>query len=73
MDDILTKPFSQEKFVYFRDKHGLVNNSSLSEREHCCDINRGMSQNVGNNRSLTHTIYRWITRLWLKLLVTIGA
>jgi hypothetical protein len=31
--DILTKPLSRLKFVYFRDKLGLVENVSLAERE----------------------------------------
>ena len=33
--DILTKPLSASKFVYFRDKLGMVENGSLAERE-CC-------------------------------------
>ena len=31
--DILTKPQSASKFVYFRDKLGMVENASLTERE----------------------------------------
>jgi len=31
--DILTKPLSRLKFVYFRDKFGVVENVSLAERE----------------------------------------
>ena len=31
--DILTKPLSLTKFVYFRDKLGFVENASLVERE----------------------------------------
>ena len=31
--DILTKPLSRLKFVYFRDKLGVVENVSLAERE----------------------------------------
>jgi hypothetical protein len=31
--DILTKPLSREKFVYFRDKLGVMQNVSLAERE----------------------------------------
>ena len=31
--DILTKPLSKVKFVYFRDKLGVVENVSLAERE----------------------------------------
>jgi hypothetical protein len=31
--DIFTKPLSKTKFEYFRDKIGLVENASLSERE----------------------------------------
>jgi hypothetical protein len=30
---ILTKPLSREKFVYFRDKLGVMHNVSLIERE----------------------------------------
>ena len=31
--DILTKPLTASKFVYFRDKLGMVENASLAERE----------------------------------------
>ena len=31
--DILTKPLSKEKFIYFRDKIGVMYNVSLIERE----------------------------------------
>ena len=31
--DILTKPLSASKFVYFRDKLGMAENASLAERE----------------------------------------
>ena len=31
--DVLTKPLSLTKFVYFRDKLGIVENTSLAERE----------------------------------------
>jgi hypothetical protein len=31
--DILTKPLSLKKFVYFRDKLGVAENASLDERE----------------------------------------
>ena len=31
--NILTNPLSKEKFVYFRDKLCVMDNSSLSERE----------------------------------------
>ena len=31
--DILTKPLSASKFVYFRDKLGMAENTSLAERE----------------------------------------
>jgi hypothetical protein len=31
--DILTKPLSLGKFVYFRDKLGMAENVSLTERE----------------------------------------
>lgn len=31
--DILTKPLSRVKFVYFRDKLGIVENGALVERE----------------------------------------
>ena len=31
--DILTKPLSASKFVYFRDKLGMAENASLVERE----------------------------------------
>ena len=31
--DILTKPLSKVKFVYFRDKLGVMENDFLSERE----------------------------------------
>ena len=31
--DILTKPLSLTKFVYFRDKLGVAENASLAERE----------------------------------------
>ena len=31
--DILTKPLSALKFVYFRDKLGMAENDSLAERE----------------------------------------
>jgi hypothetical protein len=31
--DILTKPLSKAKFVYFRDKLGVMQNVSLTERE----------------------------------------
>jgi len=30
---ILTKPMSRVKFAYFKDKLGLVENASLSEKE----------------------------------------
>ena len=31
--DILTKPLTSTKFVYFRDKLGMAENASLAERE----------------------------------------
>ena len=31
--DILTKPLTASKFVYFRDKLGMAKNASLAERE----------------------------------------
>jgi hypothetical protein len=31
--DILTKPLSLTKYVYFRDKIGVAENASLTERE----------------------------------------
>ena len=31
--DVLTKPLGRGKFVYFRDKLGVVENVSLAERE----------------------------------------
>jgi len=31
--DILTKPLSKVKFLYFRDKLGVMKNVSLDERE----------------------------------------
>ena len=31
--DILTKPLTASKFVYFRDKLGMAENASLTERE----------------------------------------
>jgi hypothetical protein len=31
--DILTKPLSKVKFVYFRDNLGVMQNVSLAERE----------------------------------------
>ena len=31
--DILTKPLTTSKFVYFHDKLGMVDNASLAERE----------------------------------------
>ena len=31
--DILTKPLTTTKFVYFRDKLGMAENASLAERE----------------------------------------
>ena len=31
--DILTKPLSRLKFMYFRDKLGVIENVSLAERE----------------------------------------
>ena len=31
--DILTKPLTASKFVYFRDKLGMAENASLAERE----------------------------------------
>ena len=31
--DILTKPLSASKFMYFRDKLGMAENASLTERE----------------------------------------
>ena len=31
--DILTKPLIASKFVYFRDKLGMAENTSLAERE----------------------------------------
>ena len=31
--DILTKPLSLTKFVYFRDELGITENTSLAERE----------------------------------------
>jgi hypothetical protein len=33
IEDILTKPLSLRKFVYFRDKLGVAKNVSLTERE----------------------------------------
>lgn len=33
IDDILTRPLSRAKFVYFKDKLGLVENTSLCERQ----------------------------------------
>ena len=32
--DILTKPLSLTKFVYFRDKLGVAENASFAEREY---------------------------------------
>jgi len=34
--DILTKPLSILKFVYFKDKLGVIENVSLAERECLC-------------------------------------
>jgi hypothetical protein len=34
--DIMTKPLSRAKFVYFRDKLGVAENVSLVERECLC-------------------------------------
>ena len=31
--DILTKPLTTTKFVYFRDKLGMAENTSLAERK----------------------------------------
>jgi len=31
--DIFTKPLTMVKFVYFRDKLGMVENASLAKRE----------------------------------------
>ena len=31
--DIMTKPLLASKFVYFRDKLGMVENASLAEKE----------------------------------------
>ena len=31
--DILTKPLTASKFVYFRDKLGMAENASLAERQ----------------------------------------
>ena len=33
IDDVFTKPLSTTKFVYFRDKLGMVENASLTERD----------------------------------------
>jgi hypothetical protein len=43
--DILTKPLSREKFVYFIDKLGMMKNVSLTEREFLCfSIGKTFSQ-----------------------------
>ena len=34
--NILTKPLSKKKFVYFKDKLGVVENFSLGKRECLC-------------------------------------
>lgn len=34
MADILTKPLSEVKFVYFKDKLNMAKNASLAKREH---------------------------------------
>lgn len=49
--DILTKPLSILKFVYFRDKLGLMENAFLGEREwYHVDVSPGCS--------IGHTFYQ---------------
>lgn len=68
--DNMTKPLSQAKSIYFRDKLVLVDNPSISEREHWCDINEGMVQTFGDIMRMAQYFDGSKTRAWLRLLVT---